>query len=83
MTTLNLHTLPDAVYRRLRLRAAKSGRSIEAEARAILVAACGNETDVMATELQDFVDRLYGEKKPVGVVDALIEERRCEGKAGA
>lgn len=51
---------------------------MEAEARAIITAACDDETDVAAAELQDFVDRLYGEKKPRGVVNALIEERRRE-----
>ena len=51
---------------------------MEAEARAIITAACSDETRVSAAELQDFVDRLYDHQKPAGVVDALIEERRRE-----
>ena len=39
MATLNIRNLPDEVHRRLRLRAAEHGRSMEAEARAILAAA--------------------------------------------
>jgi len=34
-------------------------------------------------DLQAFVDRLYGDRKPSGVVDALIRERRREAMAKA
>jgi hypothetical protein len=34
-------------------------------------------------DLQAFVDRLYGDSKPSGVVDALIRERRREAMAKA
>jgi hypothetical protein len=58
---------------------------MEAEARAILSAACApddasSEADVrrQLKELQGLVDRLYGGRKPQNVVDDLIAERRRE-----
>lgn len=82
MATLNIRRLPDEVHARLRLRAARAGRSMEAEARAIIAAACAMEAD-HPVDLQAFVDHLYGNKRPSGVVDALIRERRREAKAEA
>ena len=87
MATLNIRNLPDEVHRRLRVRAAEHGRSMEAEARAILAAALTGEetrdrpkrsTAEKVRELQAFVDKLYGSKKPKNVVDELIAERRRE-----
>lgn len=80
MATLNIRNLPDDVHRRLRLRAARAGRSMEAEARAVLAAVCAeeDETTTGAAGLQAFVDELYGARRPEGVVDALLEERRRE-----
>ena len=40
MSTLSIRNLPKDVHRELRLRAARNGRSMEAEARAILSEAC-------------------------------------------
>jgi plasmid stability protein len=82
MATLNIRRLPDEVHARLRLRAARAGRSMEAEARAIITAACA-EDRLDPADLQAFVDDLYGNQKPAGVVDALIEERRREAEAEA
>ncbi len=77
MPTLNVRKLPDAVHAKLRLRAARAGRSMEAEARAILVAACENGQEVSAPEdLQALVDDLYARRRPRGVSDALLRERR-------
>lgn len=83
MATLNIRNLPDAVHQRLRVRAAEHGRSMEAEARAILSAACTTEGSTSsesamarAKRLQAFVDKLYGGRKPKNVVDDLIAERR-------
>ena len=79
MATLNIRNLPDEVHAALRVRAARAGRSMEAEARSILAAACQPErkgADVAA--LMDWVDELYGDAKPRHVVDDLIEERRRE-----
>jgi len=85
MATLNIRNLPDEVHRRLRVRAAEHGRSMEAEARSILIEACAKGTRPRATpedamakaeRLQAFVDKLYGGSKPRHVVDELIAERR-------
>lgn len=79
MAVLNIRNLPDEVHAQLRIRAAKAGRSMEAEAREILTAAVWAEEEVLAaTALQAWVDQLYGEQKPDNVVDSLIAERRQE-----
>jgi plasmid stability protein len=81
MASLNVRNLPEKVQRRLRLRAARAGRSMEAEAREILTAATlGTRRAVGATELQLFVDRLYGSRRPTSVVDDLIGDRRKEAQ---
>lgn len=79
MATLNLRNLPDDVHRILRMRAARAGRSTEAEARAILAEVCRRDEGALSAEdLQLFVDELYPEGKPLGVVDDLLAERRAE-----
>jgi plasmid stability protein len=79
MAVLNIRNLPDEVHRKLRVRAAGKGRSMEAEARAILAATCEAESPVRsAIHLQRMVDKLYGGKRPKSAVDALIKERRAE-----
>ncbi|MEX1205844.1 MAG: hypothetical protein WEB85_11395 [Dongiaceae bacterium] len=79
MAVLNIRNLPAAIYTRLRVRAAKAGQSMEAEAREILTAAC-REGDARrpAYDLQSLVDQLYGSAKPRRVVESLIDERRQE-----
>ena len=79
MPVLNLRNLSTALHQRLRLRAARHGRSMEAEAKAILQAACG-ATPESAAALQDWVASLYAGEPPSGVVDALIAERRTEAR---
>ena len=74
---LNIRNLPDDVHSRLRVRAARHGRSMEAEARAILTVACQPESRP-AAPLPDWVVELYRGKKPSGVVEDLIRERRRE-----
>ncbi len=83
MATLNIRNLPDDVHRRLRIRAAEHGRSMEAEARAILTKACGDgprpspeDREAAVRRLQAYVRRVYGNRKPDSVVDAFLEERR-------
>ncbi|BCX04680.1 MAG: hypothetical protein KatS3mg053_2618 [Candidatus Roseilinea sp.] len=84
MAVLNIRNLPDDVYARLRLRAAKSGRSMEAEARAILIAAVRPvHTSRDVADLQDWVVQLYGGRKPRRVVDGFIAERRREARKEA
>lgn len=81
MAVLNIRNLPDDVHGRLRVRAAENGRSMEAEARAILVAACAPDShDSDARALPAWVDGLYGDTKPTGVVEELIAERRREAE---
>jgi len=79
MATLNIRKLPEEVRTKLRLRAAKANRSMEAEARAILAEAVKREPAPAfdAKALQDFVASLFGGKPPK-LTDELIAERRRE-----
>ena len=80
MAVLNIRNLPTEVHARLRVRAARAGRSMEAEARAILTAVClEGESRRPAPDLQHWVDELYAARRPRRVVEALITERRREG----
>jgi plasmid stability protein len=80
MPVLNIRNLPAEVHARLRVRAARAGRSMEAEARAILTAVCTeSESRRPASALQDWVDELYAARRPRKVVESLIAERRREG----
>ncbi len=79
MAVLTIRNVPEEVRDRLRLRAARAGRSMEAEIRAILTqASLSDESRESAEALQNFVDGLYGGEKPSGVVDEMIGERRRE-----
>lgn len=82
MAILNIRNLPDHVHARLRIRAAEHGRSMEAEARAILAAACGSDAPAQAAasiaDIQAWVDRIYGHDKPEHVVDDMLADRRRE-----
>ena len=81
MATLNVRNLPDKVQQRLRVRAAKAGCSMEAEARKILFAALDVKSATTGPDdLQAYVDRLYNHDKPQGVVESLLCERRKEAK---
>lgn len=52
---------------------------MEAEIRLILAeASMAEERQASADGLQEWVDRLYGGRKPEGVVDELLAERRRE-----
>jgi plasmid stability protein len=81
MAVLTIRNVSEEVRARLRLRAAKADRSMEAEVRAILAAACLKDEGVRsAASLQEWVDGLYGKRKPRRVVENLIAERRKEAK---
>jgi plasmid stability protein len=79
MAVLNLRSVPEATHRRLRVRAAQHGRSMESEARAIIeeslrpAPAAGS-----AAALPAWVEGLYRGNCPRSVVDDLIRERRRE-----
>jgi plasmid stability protein len=80
MASLNIRNLPDEVHSRLRVRAARSGRSMEAEARAILAeTVCPRAAEAVASALPGWVRSLYRNQVPGGVVADLIAERRREG----
>jgi len=82
MAVLTIRKVPEDVRARLRIRAAKAGRSLEAEVRAILAAASSRDEQTKpASSLQELVDRFYGKRKPRRVVDALIKERRKEARS--
>lgn len=79
MATLNIRNLPDATHRELRVRAARGNRSMEAEARSLLVAACAPaDARVTAADLQAMVAEMYGAGKPASASDDLIRGRREE-----
>jgi plasmid stability protein len=82
MATLNIRRLPEEVHAKLRMRAAKAGRSMEAKAPMILAEAVQEPEPKPAdlAALRDFMMRLYGGKLPTGVVDDLIAERRREAR---
>jgi len=79
MAILNIRNLPKEVHARLRLRAARAGRSMEAEARTLLASACMTEL-IEPVKIQEWVARLYGGKKPRHAVEALIAGRRRDAK---
>jgi plasmid stability protein len=85
-TTLEL---PDEIYGRLTRRAAENGRSPAAEALEIVVNSLTTEASgasrtqraealAAITALQEDVADWFGERKPPGMADALIAERRAE-----
>ena len=82
MATLTIRNLSDQTRERLRVRAARHGRSMEAEVRAILTEVALEPDRAQANHgLQGWVDQLYGDAKPANVVDDLIAERRREASS--
>lgn len=79
MANLNIRNVPEPVRRGLRLRAARKGHSMEAEARAILAEAVQRENGEKfdPESLQDFILGLF-KGTPPRLTDELIEERRRE-----
>jgi plasmid stability protein len=81
MPTLTIRNVPDEVHSRLRIRAARAGRSMEAEVRAILVDATSTDAGRLSVQvLRDWVERAYGSAKPRGVVEEFLVDRRAEGE---
>jgi len=78
---LNIRNLPERVRAGLRLRAARKGHSMEAEARTILAEAVGGETGQAFDPelLQDFVLGLF-KGKPPRLTNELIKDRRREAR---
>lgn len=81
MPRLNIRNLPEEVHRSLRIRAAKAGRSMEAEAREIITSAVMAESASASPEsLQNFVQELYGGRLPNDVVSEFLSERKAEAE---
>ena len=81
MAVLNIRNLSNSVHRRLRIRAAQHGRSMEAEARAILTEVCeGEEMEYRTENLPGLIVELYGGTPPKNTVEDLITERRKEAQ---
>ena len=81
MASLNIRNVPESTRRGLRLRAARLGRSMEAEARAILAKAVRGETGKPfdPEALQKFIAGLFKGETP-RLTDELIRERRREAR---
>jgi plasmid stability protein len=81
MASLNIRNVPEAVHTGLRLRAARKGRSMEAEVCAILEQVVRGETarPFDPASLQSFVSSLF-KGKPPRLTDELIRERLREAR---
>jgi plasmid stability protein len=87
MATLTIRNLPDDVRDRLRVNAAKNGRSMEAEARDALAKAYEPEANAARPTAQERVERARAIVKPylkpgVSLVDELLAERRAAAGRG-
>jgi len=81
MATLTIRNVPAELRDRLRIRAARHGRSMEAEVRALLARYVWEEDDSQGEEdVRDFVRDLYAGRTPQNTVEELIRERRMEAK---
>jgi plasmid stability protein len=76
MAALNIRNLDDTVKRRLQVRAARHGRSMEAEARAIIAEAVSEPAD-SAGLFAALLDRFAA----LGGVDLELPARRDQGRA--
>jgi plasmid stability protein len=79
MATLSIRNLPDEVHRALRLRAARHGRSMEAEAREILaeVARARPSGEDAAEALRRVGREVFGPARE-GALDEFLRWRREE-----
>jgi plasmid stability protein len=79
--------LPAKALEKLDRKAKASGRSIEAEAAAILAASLEDKEELVAVDDMDDLQRMvweaYGRKLPGNAVEELLAERRLEAKAEA
>ncbi|MGO9484947.1 MAG: Arc family DNA-binding protein [Rhodomicrobium sp.] len=73
-----IENLPVKVREKLDMKAKSSGRSVEAEAAAIIVTSLA-ESEEEADPVEAFlkmVDGIYGKNRPQNVVDEFLAERR-------
>ena len=81
MAVLNIRNFPDSIHKKLRIRAATHGRSMEAEAKAILIEVCrGGDTESTIDSLPGLISELYNGTPPKNNVEELIAERRKDYK---
>lgn len=79
MANLTVRNLPDEVHRALRVRAARHGRSTEAEIREILTQAVEqNERPRLGTELRRYAEQLGGVELQIQRDRAPIEPATFE-----
>ena len=91
MATLTVRNLPDAALARFRVHAAQNGRSMEAEARDLIVAVADGAQVLPASQPSSMEERValaqamikarLGEL-PKGRVDAFIAERKAAAERG-
>ena len=91
MATLTVRNLPDEALAKFRVRAAEHGRSMEAEARDVLVAVAegaqvlpvldGASLDERLASIHASIRERLGEL-PKGRVDAFIAERKAAAERG-
>jgi plasmid stability protein len=81
MANLNIRNVPESVRTGLRVRAARNGRSMEAEARIVLAEAVRGETGKPfdPDSLQNFISGLFKGRLP-RLTDELVRERRREAR---
>jgi antitoxin FitA len=84
MATLTVRNVPAKVHTALRIKAARNGRSVEAEVRELLATLLG-ETKVKPIDpgkafakVRAQIRKAHGGKMPTGVVDSFLRERRRE-----
>ncbi len=81
---LAIHDLSDMELEKLDKKAKASGRTVEAEAAAILSEALAGEANVEEMDdLQRMVYRMYRGKLPEGEVDRFLADRKLEAAAEA
>jgi plasmid stability protein len=75
---LTIENLPERVWEQLEKKAKASGRTIEAEASAILSGSLKEDEEEAdpAEAFLNMVDAMYGEDRPKNVVDEFLAERR-------
>jgi plasmid stability protein len=76
MAVFTIRDLPESVRSGLRARAARKGRSMEAEALAILAAAVQSEVSFDPLRMQNFIAGLFNGKPPRLTRDLIAERRR-------
>ncbi len=81
---LTIENLPERVWDRLEKKAKASGRTVEAEAAAILSDSLADERNAEEMDdLQRMVRKMHRGKLPEGEVDRFLADRKLEAAAEA